>query len=183
MGPRFVKGAALFYGFLVVAAVLWNELRGRAALPVGELSLGLGLGAATAAGTVALGLLSYRSLPVLRRLADELAPVLVDGVSRRDLILLSIFSGVGEEAFFRGAVQQEFGLIVASLVFGLAHIGPDRRYLVWTIWAVLAGFLFGTLYETTGGLLAPMVAHALHNATTFVLWKRQRERPGSAKRS
>ena len=43
------------------------------------------------------------------------------------LVLVSIFSGVGEEAFFRGAVQQEFGLVVASLLFGLAHIGPDRR--------------------------------------------------------
>ena len=181
MGPRFVKGAALFYGLLVVAAVLWNGIRGRALLPPGEVALGLGAGVVTAVGTVALGVVAYRLLPVMRRLADELAPALVDGVAYRSLILISVFSGVGEEAFFRGALQQEFGLVVASLAFGLAHVGPDRRYLIWTVWAILAGFLFGALYEVTGGLLAPMVAHALHNAATFLLWKRRRERPESTK--
>ena len=69
----------------------------------------------------------------------------MDGADSRDLVLVSIFSGVGEEAFFRGAVLQEFGLVISSLLFGLAHIGPDRRYLVWTVWAVLAGFVFGAL--------------------------------------
>jgi membrane protease YdiL (CAAX protease family) len=85
---------------------------------------------------------------------------------------------LGEETFFCGAIQQEFGLVVASLVFGLVHVGPDRRYLVWTVWAVLAGFMFGALYEVTGGLLAPILAHSGHNAATLLLWKRSRK--GSA---
>jgi uncharacterized protein len=72
-------------------------------------------------------------------------------------------------------VQQEFGLVVASVVFGLVHVGPDRRYLFWTGWAVLAGFLFGTLYDVTGGLLAPILAHAAHNGATLLLWKRSRK--------
>ena len=83
--------------------------------------------------------------------------------------------GVGEETFFRGAVQQEFGLVVASLLFGVVHVGPDRRYLVWTAWAVQAGFLFGVLYEVTGGLLAPILAHSGHNAATLLLWKLSRK--------
>jgi len=90
-------------------------------------------------------------------------------------VLVSIFSGVGEEAFFRGAVQQEFGLVVASVLFGLAHVGPDRRYLVWTAWAVLDGFVFGVLYEVSAGLLAPMLAHSMHNAATLLLWRRSRK--------
>jgi membrane protease YdiL (CAAX protease family) len=89
-------------------------------------------------------------------------------------VLVSVFSGVGEEALFRGALQPEIGLIAASLLFGAAHVGPDRRYLVWTLWAVGAGFLFGVLYDWTGGLLAPTVAHAAHNAATLLLWKRSR---------
>jgi membrane protease YdiL (CAAX protease family) len=72
-------------------------------------------------------------------------------------------------------VQQEFGLVVASLVFGLVHVGPDRRYLVWTAWAVLAGFLFGALYEVTGGLLAPILAHSAHNAVVLLVWKLSRK--------
>jgi hypothetical protein len=177
VGPRFVLFAALFYGFLVVAAALWATLRGfDLRLAGNSLALSLALGVLTSLITVYLGLLAYRLLPVLREIAEELAPRLIDGASRGGLVLVSIFSGVGEEAFFRGAVQQEFGLVAASLLFGLAHVGPDRRYLVWTAWAALAGFVFGALYETTGGLLAPALAHGAHNAATLLLWKHSRSR-------
>ena len=117
---------------------------------------------------------------MLRGISEELAPRLVDDARARDLVLLSIFSGIGEEAFFRGAVLQEFGLVISSLLFGFAHVGPDRRYLVWTVWAVLAGFVFGAIFELSGGLLAPIVAHAGHNAATLLLWKRSRSGKGRA---
>ena len=175
MGPRFVRFAALFYGALTVAAALWSGLRGFD-LPFFGYSVALSvlLGSLAAAATVSLGLLAYRLLPVLREIAEELAPRLLNGTDRASLVLLALFSGIGEETFFRGALQQEFGLVVASLVFGLVHVGPDRRYLVWTLWAVLAGFLFGVLYEVTGGLLAPILAHSAHNAATLLLWRRSR---------
>lgn len=182
MTRQFVRRAGLFYGALVVAAALWNGLRGREFSVVGDsFWLGLVLGVLAAGLTVSLGLLAYRLVPVMRRISEELAPALVDPADRTSLVLLSVFSGVGEEVFFRGAVQQEFGLVVASLLFGAVHVGPDRRYLVWTAWAVLAGFLFGYLYLATGGLLAPVVAHTLHNATSFLLWKRSRKGAGASK--
>ena len=167
--------AALFYGSLALVAALWCGLRGFDVRLLGE-SLGASalLGIITPACTVALGLLAYRFLPTLREISEELAPRLVDGAASTSLVLVAIFSGVGEEAFFRGALQQEFGLVVASVLFGLVHIGPDRRYLVWTAWAVLAGFVFGYLYEVSGGLLAPILAHSGHNAATLLLWKRSR---------
>lgn len=179
MGPRFVSFAAIFYGVLVVAAVFWSALRGHDLHLLGHsVAWSLLLGALAAAATVSLGLLAYRFLPVLREIAEELAPRLVDGADRSSLVLVSIFSGVGEETFFRGAVQPEFGLVVASLLFGAVHVGPDRRYLVWTVWAALAGFLFGALYEVTGGLLAPVIAHSAHNAASLLLWKRSRKGAG-----
>ncbi|MBA3610419.1 MAG: CPBP family intramembrane metalloprotease [Rubrobacter sp.] len=111
---------------------------------------------------------------MVREISKELAPMLVDGASRSSLVLVSVFSGIGEEAFFRGAVQPEFGLVVAAVLFGILHVGPDRRYLFWTVWAVLAGLLFGGLYAVTGGLLASMLAHVLHNTATFLFWKKSR---------
>ena len=181
MGPRFVRFAALFYGSLTVAAALWGGLRGFELRLFGySAATSALLGALAAVATVSLGLLAYRLLPVLRQLAEELAPRLVDGAKVGSLVLVSVFSGVGEETFFRGAVQQEFGLVAASLVFGLVHVGPDRRYLVWTVWAVMAGFLFGVLYEITGGLLAPIFAHSAHNAATLLLWRRSRKSRGGA---
>jgi len=172
--PRFVRQAALFYGAFAILAVIWNSFRGRGFPLFGDsLTSSLLLGVAAAAMTVSLGFLTYRVLPVFRRLADEIAPTILDGSSRVGLVLVAIFSGVGEEMVFRGVLQEEIGLVAASIIFGLVHIGPDRRYLVWTAWAVLAGFLFGILYERTGGLLAPTVAHALHNAITLLVWKAQ----------
>ena len=175
MSPRFVRFAALFYGSLAVVAAVWCGLSDLDVRLVGESPVSsLLLGILTAVCTVFMGLLSYRLLPVMRKISEELAPRLVDGADSTSLVLVAIFSGVGEEAFFRGAVQQEFGLVVASLLFGLAHVGPDRRYLVWTAWAVMAGFVFGVLYDISGGLLAPVLAHSAHNAATLLLWKRSR---------
>ncbi len=175
MGPRFVRPAALFYGLLTLAAATFGAFQGRNVFALGDRPLvDLALGLAIACGTVALGVALYRIAPALRKISKELAPRVVDGTTRGDLVLISVFSGVGEEALFRGALQPEIGLVAASLLFGAAHVGPDRRYLVWTLWAVGAGFLFGALYEWTGGLLAPTVAHAAHNAATLLLWKRSR---------
>jgi membrane protease YdiL (CAAX protease family) len=181
LSPRFVRFAALFYGSLAVVAAVWCGLRGFEVSLLGEsVAWSLLLGVLTAACTISLGLLAYRLIPTLRGISEELAPRLIDGARARDLVLISIFSGVGEEAFFRGAVLQEFGLVISSLLFGLAHIGPDRRYLVWTLWAILAGFVYGTIFEISGGLLAPVVAHAGHNAATLLLWKRSRSGKGGA---
>jgi len=175
VGARFVALAAVFYAALLLAAAIVGALGGRSAFALGNSTLfGLLAGVITACGTVALGILFYRLLPVLRRLSDELAPHLVDGAKGRNLVLVSIFSGVGEESFFRGALQPEIGLLASSLLFGVLHVGPDRRYLVWTVWAVGAGFLFGLLYLWTGGILAPVTAHVLHNAATLLLWKWKR---------
>ena len=176
MDPRFVALAAVFYAVLLLAAAV-GALGGRDAFALGDSTLfGLLVGTTAASVTVALGVILYRLLPALRRLSDELAPRLVDGAKRRDLVLVSIISGVGEEAFFRGALQPDIGLVTSSLLFGILHVGPDRRYLVWTVWAVGAGFLFGLLYVWTGGILASVIAHVLHNAATLLLWRWSRRK-------
>lgn len=177
MGPRFVGLAAAFYAALLLAAAILGTLTSRNAFALGERPVfDLSVGVAVACGTVISGLVLYRLSPVLRKISGELAPHLVDGVRKRDLILVSVFSGIGEEVFFRGALQPVIGLIATSLLFGAVHVGPDRRYLVWTLWAVGAGFLFGALYLWTGGILAPVTAHVLHNAATFLLWRRSRRK-------
>lgn len=173
LGPRFVRQAALFYGAFAALAVVWNAFRGRGFSWIGDsFSSSVFLGVSAAVATVSLGFLAYRVFPVFKRLADELAPSVLDGASYGGLVLVAVFSGVGEEMVFRGVLQEEIGLVAASVIFGLVHVGPDRRYLVWTLWAVLAGFLFGVLYRESGGLLAPILAHVLHNAVTLVVWKR-----------
>ena len=175
MGPRLLGIAALFYGAFILVAGAIGALSGRNVFdPGGPLLFVLSLGTGTAFFTVALGLIVYKAFPVFRKLAGEIAPVVVDGTRGRALVLLAVLSGVGEEALFRGALQPEIGIVAASLLFGALHVGPGRRYLLWTVWAVGAGFLFGVLYEWTDGILAPVIAHALHNAVTLLLWRRSR---------
>ena len=175
MSPHLLRTAALFYGALVLLAGAIGTFSGRNVFVPGEpLALGLTLGVTAACGTVALGLIAYKILSVFRKLSEELAPLVVDGTRARDLVVLAALSGVGEEVLFRGALQPEIGIAASSILFGALHVGPDRRYLLWTLWAVGAGFIFGALYGWTGGILAPVVAHALHNAATLLLWRRHR---------
>ena len=68
------------------------------------------------------------------------------------------------ELFFRGALQPAVGLVPASLIFGLIHIGPERRFWPWTVFAVVVGFILGALYELTGDLAGPIVDHVCINA-------------------
>jgi membrane protease YdiL (CAAX protease family) len=172
-----VRLAVVFYTALLLAATVLGALGGRNVFVLGYPAFfGLCVGLATACSTVVLGVVLYRLFAVLRVISEQLAPLLVDGARVWDLIVVSVMSGVGEEALFRGALQPVLGMWVTSLLFGVLHVGPDRRYLVWTAWAVGAGFLFGALYEWTGGILAPMTAHVLHNAATLLMWKWSRRK-------
>jgi membrane protease YdiL (CAAX protease family) len=99
-------------------------------------------------------------------LADALAELL-NRLSVAECLLLAVASGVAEEVFFRGVLQPYLGLIAASFIFGLAHFVPRRDLALWTPFAVVVGFLFGILFESTGNLLAPVVAHVTINAVNL----------------
>ena len=78
----------------------------------------------------------------------------------------AIFTGgmlaaLGEETFFRGILQAEWGLLPVAVIFALAHAGRGLNLL--TAWALIEGLLFGWLYQTTGNLFVPMVVHGFHD--------------------
>jgi membrane protease YdiL (CAAX protease family) len=120
---------------------------------------GLGTGAAL---VVASRVWTARSAAG-RALAAELG-ALVAGLTTRQALWLAALSGLAEEAFFRGALQPRVGWLAASLAFGLAHFHPRRELRVWSLSAALAGLAFGALFQASGDLLAPALAHATVNA-------------------
>jgi len=103
------------------------------------------------------------------------------------VVFTTIFCGLGEEIFFRGyfqgrinravgrqfrvfGVQFGWGLIFASLIFGFGHLiaffNPliDKSLILHPNWGEFAitfveGFVFGLLYEHTGGVVAPAILH------------------------
>lgn len=100
------------------------------------------------------------------RLERALAELL-GRLSLSECWLLAVASSVGEEALFRGALQPQVGLVAASLIFGLAHFVPRRDLIPWTLFSVVAGFLLGALFEATGNLTAPIVAHLVINGVNL----------------
>ncbi len=76
-----------------------------------------------------------------------------------DVFAFALFSAVAEEMLFRGALQPIFGIAAVSVVFGLLHIAPGKKFLPWPFQATLMGFAFGGLYWLTGDLIAPVLAH------------------------
>jgi hypothetical protein len=164
----------LVYSILLALSLAGASWRGRSiffASPDAEQRgvaplLDVALGLAVALAVIALS----HWIAERTRWGDALARVLAGLLgmrSRAECALLALLSGCAEEAFFRGLLQPELGWLLASLVFGVAHFAPRRELLPWTGFAVGAGLAFGALFEWTGNLVAPVVAHVAINAVNL----------------
>lgn len=180
-GVRVVRLAAVFYGILTAGAALWvwlAESRGLWSRAVGRVGWAgeAGLGLVIGLWVVGLFILASRGVRWLRDLEEEFARAL-GPITAAQAVILAVFSAVGEECLFRGAMQPRWGLVITSLSFGLMHWPWHRRLWPWPVLACGAGFLLGWMAESTDGLLAPILAHAVINAVN--LWRLSR-RPHAA---
>jgi membrane protease YdiL (CAAX protease family) len=94
------------------------------------------------------------------------------------LVAVSLAAPVAEELVFRGlifrAARERWGpgraALLSGLFFGIAHWQP------WSLFGLVAlGILLAGLYHWTRSLLAPIAAHAAHNAVSLLLLLRTRE--------
>lgn len=169
---RLVRLGLGFYALLWAVAFAWRRLgQGESlwrATPDAETrwlvhaAAGLAAAAALVAGSAWL----TRRVAAGERLARALAEA-VGPLRPGQAWLLAVASGLGEEAFFRGALQPVAGLLLTSLLFALAHFVPRRELLLWSAFSLVAGLLLGGLYEATGNLLAPTVAHVVVNGVNL----------------
>lgn len=163
--------AWVFYLVLAVGGAVWIGWReGRIRLelfvdPAGWW-IDAGLGLASAGLLLGLWELARRALPPARALERRLAS-LVAGATASELAALALLSGFAEELVFRGAVQGQWGWLVATLLFALLHTGPGPAFRTWTLFAAIAGALFGALAAWRGNLLAPALAHMLVNGVNL----------------
>ncbi|MCX7740915.1 CPBP family intramembrane glutamic endopeptidase [Meiothermus sp.] len=94
------------------------------------------------------------------------------GVSHHQALVLALASGLAEEIFFRGALQNAlfggwWGVVLQALVFAALHPIPDRRAWVYPLFIFCGGVMFGASYLLTGSLVPGILAHYLHNARGF----------------
>jgi membrane protease YdiL (CAAX protease family) len=128
-----------------------------------------GLTAALPMGVLFLAMIRWPVGPLrgLKAFTDSVIRPMLAPCTTADLFGISVLAGVGEEALFRGLVQDTLAvwmppgaaLALASLLFGVMHaVTPTYAVL-----AALMGAYLGGLYAWTGGLLAPMVAHGVYD--------------------
>ena len=159
---------------LVLLALAWARYR---SLPLetgsgpGVRDAVAGLLAAAAFAAVNHWLLRHappvRAVRAVRRVYRDIVKPLFAEIGVREVVVIAVAAGVGEELLFRGVLQPEIGLIPASLVFGALHTG-GRGTLAFGCWVAVMGAALGWLAVATGGLLAPIVAHALYDAAALV---------------
>jgi membrane protease YdiL (CAAX protease family) len=170
---RITSLAILVYAPLAAGALAWARLGQdrRAwvyepawldASPEVRLAMSLGLGLALATVVIGTTPALIRRAAWARALHEEMSPI-IESLSSIQIHVLALTSGVAEELFFRGAMQPVLGLLLTSAIFGAVHTGPKRVFLAWSVWAFVMGLLFGVIFEATGSLWGPVLAHVLIN--------------------
>ena len=108
-----------------------------------------------------------RRLPAMRlclRFVDEVVKPLADSLDWKSALLISFFAGCGEEAFFRGVLQNEFGITAASLLFALLHFGTAvREFFVVACLYFVIGLYFGAVYRYSATLWVPIGVHFVYD--------------------
>jgi membrane protease YdiL (CAAX protease family) len=154
---------------LAVAAVLGAQVAG-VRLSWGRPWRDVLVGAVVAAGLAAANLSLLRRptglwRPMRAAVDEVLIPTFV-GVTRWQIVGLSLAAGIGEELFFRGFLQPLAGVVAASLAFGAAHVA-GARMVAFGVWAAGMGLVLGALALATGGIVASMTAHACYDVLAF----------------
>jgi hypothetical protein len=158
---------------LVAIAVCWWFYRGPSSWPtVVGWQEDTAIGLAVAVGLMGINymllmcgpdVLPLRPIRTLYR--TILRPLFAD-VRLSDVAVISIAAGIGEELFFRGVLQPEIGLVAASIVFGLVHMG-GRGTFAFACWVAVMGLALGMLANVSEGLVAPIVAHSAYDAAAI----------------
>lgn len=174
-GRLVLRTALVFYAAMLGLAWLWRVAwQGQpllyATAEAAEAGVGWTrdplLGLAVGAG----GIIASRAITRRTRAGERLARALagaIGALSTGRCLALALVSAVGEEALFRGALQPSLGLVLASVVFGAVHFAPRRDLWPWSIYAIGAGLVLGALFDATGNLVAPVVAHATLNGANL----------------
>lgn len=108
----------------------------------------------------------------LKRWMFQVSPLLAE-IPPKEMVLLSVVAGFGEEALFRGVIQPFSGIWLASLLFAVIHVLRwDSDGIKMILFYMPFGLLLGGLYLLTDNLWGCCVAHTLYDLVA--LWWIQR---------
>jgi membrane protease YdiL (CAAX protease family) len=169
----------------ILGMAMWIRLGMLACLSIRRLS-GIGFGFIPREQDWKIGIVHYLGFLPFGYLAGTylgmLHPHAVNPAWKAAVLVVATFLGTlwvlaaMEEFFFRGVLQQilcratnsEFaGIMITSVIFGLAHLNFARAFPNWkmAIVATIHGIFCGHAYARAGSVRAAMVTHALVVAT------------------
>jgi membrane protease YdiL (CAAX protease family) len=151
-------GAMALVGLLIAAARGNPDLYRLGTGAPWLLVVGPAIGFAIGSGVVGLTRLASRRFQWARDLHASFRDLLGQ-LTGREIVILAVASSIGEELLFRGALLPWLGVWVQAIVFAMLHVGPGKRFLPWTVSALVLGIAFGWLAVWTHNLGAPIAAH------------------------
>jgi uncharacterized protein len=177
----------LFFGVGGMALIVWVQDRDPFTVLFGRGDVAFQLLLGTVAGLwTGFAAWAIIRLPFMARIDRKYADLIGPLISRRsERIWISICAGVGEEIFFRGALQYWLGIPITAILFVAVHgyLDPrDWRISIYGIFMTLAMMLLGWL-ALRYGLLAPMLAHTIVDIVLLeklhASWKERRPSNGA----
>lgn len=137
--------------------------------PVGvpEVASGVAVGAAWLVATHVGHAVLCRLFPTFVEQVRDLYRLGVDARPAR-VIGPILAMAVAEELLFRGVVQGTAGYLVGVAVYTVVQVVERKWALV--LAAFLGGAIWGGLFAWTGGLVAPVVAHATWTLSLTLVW-------------
>jgi membrane protease YdiL (CAAX protease family) len=111
-------------------------------------------------------------LAAIKQFVDRVVKPLFATCSLADLAVIALLAGIGEELLFRAVVQPYLverlgpwpGILLASLIFGLAHLITPTYALL----AAVVGIYLGCLAYISGNVLDAIVVHGLYDFAALV---------------
>jgi membrane protease YdiL (CAAX protease family) len=158
--------ASFFYAFPAAVSWIWLHFQRKGLtadlwMPA-DWPRSLAIGVAAGLAIVGLTMLCSRWFAWTRRMEAEFGWIL--GAQRAwEIVWIALLSGCAEEYLFRGALQQKFGLIAATIVFAVIHWPLNPNFLPWPFVAAVIGLGLGGLAIWTHSLVAPAAAHVILN--------------------
>jgi len=98
-----------------------------------------------------------------------------------DIIIISLSAGIGEELFFRGAIQPYLGVVWTALLFVALHgyLNPkDWRMASYGVLMTLIIIALGYMTEVIG-IVSAMMAHVMIDLWLLIKLMRSRPEPTS----
>ncbi|HEX7065869.1 MAG TPA: CPBP family intramembrane glutamic endopeptidase [Bacillales bacterium] len=90
------------------------------------------------------------------------------------ILFVALLIAFVEEILFRGVLQANFGLIIASLIFAVLHVRYLRKIVLFVVTVVLS-FMLGLLFWYTGNLFVTIFAHFMIDCVLGVMIRLKHE--------